>query len=208
MKKIILTAFCLTMVMTMSAEVLNLAIDGLWYVIDTEKQIAVVTAEPKIPGVSITYTNEPKTIKVVIPETITYYPSHLENECYHYPVVGIASGAFDGNTKIVEVILPKTVYIIDDGAFYNCSKLRAINLPDGLEYIGQAAFAGCKALKKLIIPASVEEIGDYAFANCSKLHNVLFKNSLGINAQRTNWFVGTTARIESILMPGEKVHIE
>lgn len=208
MKKIILTALCLTMMMTMGAEVLNLAIDGLWYVIDTEKQIAVVTAEPKIPGVSISYKNEPKTIKVVIPETIPYYPSHLENECYHYPVVGIASGAFDGNTKIVEVILPKTVYIIDDGAFYNCSKLKAINLPEGLDYIGQAAFAGCKALKKLVIPSSVKEIGDYAFANCSKLRHVLFKNSLGVKARRANWFAGTKARIESILMPGESIHIE
>ena len=62
-----------------------------------------------------------------------------------------------------------TTEIILDGAFENNTTLTEIFLPKGLRKIGVKAFAGCSALSKIVIPNTVELIGEEAFSHCYKL---------------------------------------
>ena len=62
-----------------------------------------------------------------------------------------------------------TTEIILDGAFENNTTLTEIVLPKGLRKIGVKAFAGCSALSKIVIPNTVELIGEEAFSHCYKL---------------------------------------
>lgn len=136
---------------------------------------------------------------IVIPDSLEY----------------IGSGAFDGckNLKSVEwnavqcSLSPldnDTVYIVP---FNNCPKLSHFTFAEKVEYIPQFLLFGNPAVKEISIPQSVTEIGEYAFANCKKLRHVRFQNSLGTRANQETWFIGTSANIESVLMPGETVSI-
>ena len=101
-----------------------------------------------------------------------------------YTVVAIATRAFEGNTAITSVIVPKTVATIGDNAFYNCTKLASITFEtdarkdSALVSIGDHAFNGCSALTEIVIPADVETIGDHTFANCVELETFTFAKNL------------------------------
>ena len=75
--------------------------------------------------------------------------------------IGVRSFA---RLKITEIILPKSLEIIEEGAFYNCSFLSKVNLEDcpNLTYIGSQAFSNC-SIKEITIPASVEVMGELVF---------------------------------------------
>lgn len=60
-------------------------------------------------------------------------------------VVVIAEGAFGMNQIIHNVILPKSVAIIETGAFA-CSSLQTCYIPASVRYIGENAFNGCNHL--------------------------------------------------------------
>ena len=97
----------------------------------------------------------------------------------------LTTQAFTGTgTRIVKLVLPKTLTTIEagalnahvfeltiqegitaipDNAFENCAHLEAVSLPESLETIGASAFRGA-GLKELVLPANVHSIGSYAFA--------------------------------------------
>lgn len=97
----------------------------------------------------------------------------------------LTTQAFTGTgTRIVKLVLPKTLTTIEagalngyvfeltiqegitaipDNAFENCTHLEAVSLPESLETIGASAFRGA-GLKELVLPANVHSIGSYAFA--------------------------------------------
>ena len=67
------------------------------------------------------------------------------------PVRVIGSGAFQ-NTDCGTVILPDTLYALEDGAFRNCS-LTTLYLFDNIRVIGDPAFEGCENLSTLHLNA-------------------------------------------------------
>lgn len=97
----------------------------------------------------------------------------------------LTTQAFTGTgTRIVKLVLPKTLTTIEagaingyvfeltiqegitaipDNAFENCASLETVSLPESLETIGASAFRGA-GLKELVLPANVHSIGSYAFA--------------------------------------------
>ncbi len=137
---------------------------------DTDGTTATVT------GVSANNVKD----EIKIPEVITI------NEV-EYTVTAIAAKAFEGNTSLKGIIIPKTVAEIGDNAFYNCTKLASVTFEtdarkdSDLVSIGDHAFNGCSALKAIVIPADVEEIGDHTFANCVALATVTFAKNLDEN---------------------------
>lgn len=79
-----------------------------------------------------------------------------------YKVSAIADNAFNGNTDIISVYIPKTVQTIGARAFEGCSALVQVTFCEGLETVGEYAF-GDTALTNVTLPASLNDIGERAF---------------------------------------------
>lgn len=67
------------------------------------------------------------------------------------PVRAVGAGAFE-NAPCERVILPDTLYTVEDGAFRGCA-LRALCLFDSIRSVGDPAFAGCEKLTTLRLNA-------------------------------------------------------
>lgn len=69
---------------------------------------------------------------------------------------------FNGNKKLIDCRLPKSLKGIGENIFNGCEVLEKVTLPDNPTYVGNNAFKQV-ALKEIELPISVETIGDYAF---------------------------------------------
>lgn len=81
-------------------------------------------------------------------------------------------GSFSFNDDIGVVILPDSVYSIDEEAFMSCDNLTSVILPESLELIDYSAFSGCSSLSDISIPSSVRKIRDAAFCCCESLTKI------------------------------------
>ena len=131
-------------------------------------------------------------------ETTVTIPETIGNK----KVTKINSQAF-ASSKVIEVMLPDTVTIIDSYAFFNCKTLKSVTASENITSIGSGAFAnctvlesvdfaenalfasipgscftGCTALKEIKIPQGVINIYDYAFLNCNNLTKVEIPESV------------------------------
>lgn len=86
--------------------------------------------------------------------------------------------AFDSNQDIGGVILPDSVYSIDEETFISCDNLTSVILPESLELIGYSAFCGCSSLSDISLPSSVRKIRDAAFCNCESLTQITIPASV------------------------------
>ena len=77
----------------------------------------------------------------------------------------IADGAFQGQPKLREVILPEGLRIIAWMAFYDCRALETVQWNDDLEEIGDSAFSSSTSLREAILPESLRTLGGAAFEN-------------------------------------------
>lgn len=80
---------------------------------------------------------------------------------------------------------PRTAYCVEEGtvfigpnAFNGQSYLKQVHLPKGLRSIGDEAFAGCRQLEEIVIPEGVFEIGAEAFSLCSGLKRAVLPSTL------------------------------
>lgn len=90
----------------------------------------------------------------------------------------ITAREFAKREDIVEVVLPKTLRVMEDSAFELCTGLKKIIVQSMLNYIGNKAFIGCINLEVIetktkkfdvldVLPA--KSIGDFAFYKCLSL---------------------------------------
>ena len=89
----------------------------------------------------------------------------------------IGQDAFEENSNIKSVNLPKTITKISDYAFAHLS-LKTIKLPDNLEFLGEQVFFDNQIEGKLILPKNLTNLGERSFKsnqitelefNCEKL---------------------------------------
>ncbi len=82
-------------------------------------------------------------------------------------VTSVGKYSFYFCTKLETVVLPNSLYLIDDYAFYTYETycLDNVVIPDHVKIIGKSAFSGGR-LTELTIPGNVESIGESAFAQC------------------------------------------
>ena len=71
-------------------------------------------------------------------------------------VIAIAAGAFNGK-NMTELLLPKTLQLVENGAFVNCSSLNTMYLPSSIYQIYDEAFdaATYSSFKTLILSATM-----------------------------------------------------
>lgn len=74
----------------------------------------------------------------------------------------------------IEIIIPKSVEVIEMQAFAGCDNLKKITFSEGLKSIGHRAFNGT-AIESIVIPASVTDIANGAFMGCDSLKSIKVK---------------------------------
>lgn len=117
-------------------------IDGIWYNLIPNGNIAEVTSNPKGYSGSI-----------VIPESISY-------EGIEYSVTSIRGLAFSCDFELTSVIIGNNVTTIGDFAFFLCSELTTVTIGNSVTSIGIEAFGSCSGLTSVTIPNSVTSIGE------------------------------------------------
>lgn len=124
-----------------------------------------------------------------------YNHQHSSVDCICIPnVYSLYAHAFEGESNILEVLLPDKLEIIENECFKDCKCLRHVSFGNNIKFIGSAAFEGCSslssflwpssvvemldnvlsktAIKHIYIPNSVVSIGNGAFANCYDLVSI------------------------------------
>ncbi len=82
------------------------------------------------------------------------------------------------NSKVTEVILPKSVNTIHNEAFYNCTYLKTVYAPNAT-LIGKKAFYNCDYLKNIFL-GSLTSAGEYAFYNVCSRQNLLYGRTFSL----------------------------
>jgi len=139
--------------------------------VDTVIATAPVAGELICNPADYSYTVSKETVTITKyngTDTAIQMPDTLED----YPVVAIASSAFQGKTQLVTVALPNSVVSIGDNAFKDCAALESVYLPNSLTSIGRWAFTNCASLETVDLPDTVNHIGAEAFVNCVKLSDI------------------------------------
>lgn len=114
------------------------------------------------------------------------------------PVVAIGERAFQGETRVTEVVLPDSVIEIGSYAFKDCKGLVSVTLGDRVTAIGGEAFMGCSSLTSFTVPAGVTEIRGNTFQDCTALKTVTLHE--GITAIHAYAFSNCRA-LEGITLP-------
>ncbi len=96
----------------------------------------------------------------------------------HYKANEIPIAAFNRQTNLKSVILPRDVVKIGKGAFWSCVNLEKIVLPDSIQVIDQFAFQLCSKLTKITFPQRLVYIGGGSFAGCSLLSAQIFMSKI------------------------------
>lgn len=122
-------------------------------------------------------------------------------------VIGIAPYAFQNDTTVTSVSLPKGAVEIGAYAFAGCEGLTYFQLPDKFERVGVYAFSRCTALTRFYLGSALTHVGDGAFSGCNAMQYAFFRGGddawkkvdVGNNnsALTMNLYLYSTSRPES-----------
>ena len=113
-------------------------------------------------------------------------------------MASFAEEVYISGKKVTDIVVPKTVTVLQDGILAMFKSLKSITLHDGITSIGISAFCECESLTEITIPKGVTSISNYAFYGCKSLKKVVL--SEGIKAIGEYAFEGCTS-LESIVLP-------
>eukprot|EP00980_Cylindrotheca_fusiformis_P022531 scaffold9413_cov70-Cylindrotheca_fusiformis.AAC.2 len=89
---------------------------------------------------------------------------------------------FWGCSSLESVKIPPSVIKIEKEAFNNCPNLSSVDLPPcGLLKIGNRSFYRCRSLETLHVPSTVDSIGNEAFWGCRGLKNIILPPTSAVN---------------------------
>ena len=155
-----MTTLILSVFFSISASAYDVEVDGIYYNLISEGNVAEVTkGDNKYSG------------DITIPSSINV------NEV-EYPVTSIKKHAFSNCSSLTSVTIPNSVTSIGYAAFYGCSGLTSVTIPNSVTRIGNNAFSGCSGLTSITIPNSVTSIKYYVFSGCSGLTSITIPNSV------------------------------
>ena len=93
---------------------------------------------------------------------------------FNSPVQSIQNKAFENQSTLTSITIPKTVEFIAGGSFKGCSNLASIILPDSLTGIGSKAFEGCTSLTSITIPENLTSYPQEITDNCSAIESIIW----------------------------------
>src|SRR5574344_457221 len=156
----LMTTLILSVIFSISSSAYDVEVDGIYYNLISEGNVAEVTkGDNKYSG------------DITIPSSINV------NEV-EYPVTSIKKHAFSNCSSLTSVTIPNSVTSIGCHVFYGCSGLTSVTIPNSVTSIGDFAFDGCSGLTSVTIPNSVTSIGIHAFSGCSGLTSVTISTSV------------------------------
>ena len=119
-------------------------------------------------------------------------------------VSSIGVGAFEGETRIREINLPKYLVRICDNAFAGCNNLLNIKIPDTVTEISVKAFYDDVRLSYVAFGegSALTKIEPYAFGGCSKLTR--FELPASLTDVNGTAFFGTTSMTAFTVAKGSK----
>lgn len=93
----------------------------------------------------------------------------------------LAWGAFEKNTGLEKINLPKSLQTIGNNAFCKCTSLKYVTFAEDstiTEIKGNNVFSGCSALEEIILPNSLVKVGSSFLSACSKLKKIVLGANL------------------------------
>ena len=186
----------------------SVAIDGIYYYLDSNSGTAMVTYYSTKSSLNSTAYKG----SIVIPESITYYNKT-------YAVTSIGGSAFSGCSGLTSITIPSSVTSIGSSAFYDCSGLTKVIVSDIAVWCGMSFSSYLSnplfyakhlysdadtEITDLVIPDGVTSIGDYLFFNCHSLTSVTIPSSvtsIGMDAFRS------CSGLTSVTIPGSVTSI-
>ena len=95
----------------------------------------------------------------------------------------VGRAAFQGCSRMKEVVLGLGLTKIDEYAFQGCSSLLAFQFPATLTRIEGQAFEDCSSWSALTLPESLVYLGRSAFRNCTSLSSIdVLSRDLGVSS--------------------------
>lgn len=93
-------------------------------------------------------------------------------------LTSLKSRAFYSAKKLDNVVLPNSLFTIEDATFQHCEALKDITLPNKLTTMGEYAFANCDVLEKIELPATLSAMQNFCFAFNPRLNNIVVPVSM------------------------------
>lgn len=117
-------------------------------------------------------------LRLTIPKSVTYLGNlsmceSLQTLWILCPIERLNGGLCSNCTSLRQVLLPRTLRVMEEACFNACESLANIGLPKTLMSIGDSAFFGCESLSTVKIPNVTHSLGDRCFYRCSSLRTVL-----------------------------------
>ncbi len=117
--------------------------------------------------------------EIEVPENVSlnnkaFSFSPVKKVVFKNPELEIGKYAFNYCKSLQEVVLPKTVKLINEFAFADCANLKSIQLPSTMKVIEEHVFYNC-GLEQITLPEMLNQIKCGAFFGCKNLKQVQFK---------------------------------
>lgn len=112
---------------------------------------------------------KPTAMLIKATKTATDFNSVVNLNEIDYQLTTIGESAFEGNTALVNLVIPENVQVIEKNAFKNNSKLKTIVLPSTLKKIGDEAFSGCSLVFVQTYASTPVSISENTFANAGDI---------------------------------------
>lgn len=154
-----------------------------------------------------------------VPAAVTHIGNGAFNGCSRMkevilptPTTSIGTYAFEGCSKLELVEIKGKLINVEAGAFKNCSSLRAINCSD-LKIIQTETFANCSKLLSIKTSEALEHIKAEAFSGCLSLNSIFVPSDCKIEDTSFNYCTKLTIFTDAPEKPSfwnaeaiEKVH--
>ena len=115
----------------------------------------------------------------------------------------ISANAFQGQTKVKKIVIPRSIKVIGDRAFANCTSLEEVEFADGivLQDLGNKVFSGCISLKSATLPDGLTTLPSYTFDGCTSLETVNLPDSITAIGASSSYAFRNCTSLKTIELP-------